>query len=117
MNNIVIHGRLSREPWFKRIATKQGGQIGCSLINVATDRKAGDETEFIDCISYGRTAEAIYKWLHTGDGVVISGELQHDKGRGWRVLVEFWEFAEKSDKTKAEAPPDFDQISEALPWE
>ena len=117
MNSVTIHGRLARDPLFKTVNTPRGDQIGRCSFTVAVDRKRGEETDFLDCLAFGRNAELVSKWLRKGDGIVILGELQSVRGRDWIVLVENWEFAEKSSKVKPEQPPDFGKVKEKLPWE
>ena len=71
MNKADLHGRLVRDPEVLTSVTK---------FTVAVDRKYkkdGDATaDFISCVAFGKTGEAIGKWLHKGSEIALSGRIQ-----------------------------------------
>lgn len=136
MNNIVIHGRLTRDPELKDYKTGKGETGKLCRFSVAVNRRFGDETDFFDCTCFGRSGESIEKWFRKGDGIVCSGEMQSRKGTKddnknttyWSIIVQNWDFAEKAGQggTKdaqtqkqledAGVSESFDQIDEDVPF-
>ena len=79
INNVVITGRLSRDPEIKQT------QSGVSVCNfcIAVDRqyKSGEEKicDFINCVAWRGTADFVSKWFHKGDGIGVTGSIQTRK--------------------------------------
>lgn len=73
MNIHIIHGRLVRDPELTK-----GNDDKSSRCNftVATDRRYGDETDFFDCVIFGKRAEVISKYFRKGSEILVSGEGQ-----------------------------------------
>ena len=108
MNAIHIMGRLVKEP---EITSYQNGKA-LARYTVAVNRKfkkeGGQEADFFPCVSFGKQAEFVEKYLSKGTKVVLSGEMNIDnvtkdgKTTNYpKVIVESIEFAEskKSDKS------------------
>ena len=74
MNNHIIHGRLVRDP--ELTPRKNSDSSDRVNFTVAVDRRYGDETDFFDCVAFGKTAELIDKWLAKGREVIVWGEGQ-----------------------------------------
>ena len=79
INNVVLTGRLSRDPEIKQT------QSGVSVCNfcIAVDRqyKSGEEKicDFINCVAWRGTADFVSKWFHKGDGIGVTGSIQTSK--------------------------------------
>lgn len=79
INNVVLTGRLSRNPEIKQT------QSGVSVCNfcIAVDRqyKSGEEKicDFINCVAWRSTADFVSKWFHKGDGIGVTGSIQTRK--------------------------------------
>lgn len=73
MNLILIHGRLAREPEFTAGAEPSKDRTN---FTVASNRRFGDEADFLDCVIFGKRAGVISKFFHTGSEIVFYGELQ-----------------------------------------
>ena len=71
MNIHTIHGRLVRDPDYVREADETRSR---AKFTVAVDRSYGDETDFIDCIVWGKRAAVVDKYFHKGKEIAISGE-------------------------------------------
>lgn len=73
MNKHFIHGRLTRDP-----ELTQGSEPNKDRVNftVAVDRRFGDETDFIDCVMFGKRASVISKFFAKGSEIACSGEGQ-----------------------------------------
>jgi len=83
LNHIVIMGRLTRDPELRR--TQSGTAV--TTISVAVDRdfQSRDaqekQTDFIDCVAWRQTAEAISKFFTKGRMIAVEGSLQ---SRRWQ---------------------------------
>lgn len=79
INNVVLTGRLSRDPEIKQT------QSGVSVCNfcIAVDRqyKSGEEKicDFINCVAWRGTADFVSKYFHKGDGIGVTGSIQTRK--------------------------------------
>ncbi len=76
MNNIVLIGRLTKDPEVKH------GQSGkaYSRFTLAVNRPMQkDEADFINCVAFGNTAEAIKKYCKKGSRVGVIGRLQMNR--------------------------------------
>ena len=79
INNVVLTGRLSRDPEIKQT------QSGVSVCNfcIAVDRqyKSGEEKicDFINCVAWRGTADFVSKWFRKGDGIGVTGSIQTRK--------------------------------------
>ena len=71
MNIHMIHGRLVRDPELTK-----GNEDKNSRCNftVAVDRRYGDETDFFDCVAFGKRAEVIDKYFSKGSEIIVLGE-------------------------------------------
>ena len=76
INQLIISGRLTADPEVKTV-----GQDSTQVCNVsiATDDGWGDKKKpiFLDCTSWGKTAEMIGK-LHKGSPVIVEGRIRMD---------------------------------------
>ena len=82
LNQIVIMGRLTRDPELRRT----GSGIAVTSFTLAVDRDFGPkdggekETDFIDCVAWRQTGEFVSKYFAKGRMAVVTGRLQI---RGW----------------------------------
>ena len=127
MNIQMIHGRFTRDPELKK--GSEASKDRCNF-TVAVDRRYGDETDFFDCVVFGKRAEVISKYFRKGSEIVLSGEGQirsYDDKNGVRrkaysILVSDFDFCgSKADGTntapkQAEPQPDFEEINEDIPF-
>lgn len=98
MNLVVLTGRLTRDPELKF------GQSGkaYSRFSLAVDRPfQKGETDFINCVAFGKTAELIGEYLRKGRRAGVQGRLQMnryevngEKRTSYDVLVDTVEFLE-----------------------
>jgi len=78
MNKVILMGRLTKAP---EVRYSQGNEpIAVVRYTLAVNRKfkqAGeDETDFINCIAFGKIGEIAEKYLGKGQMVSIIGRLQ-----------------------------------------
>ncbi|MGL5717896.1 single-stranded DNA-binding protein [Cetobacterium sp.] len=73
MNVVTLIGRLTRDPELKF------GQSGKAYtrISIAVKRAfSKDETDFINCVAFGKTAEVLGEYVKKGVQIGITGELR-----------------------------------------
>lgn len=79
MNNVVLMGRLARDP---EIRYTQGENPMCiARYTLAVDRRRTNangerEADFISCVVFGKQAEFAEKYLHKGTKIVVNGRIQ-----------------------------------------
>ena len=70
MNNIVVMGRITKDPEIK----KYGDNKKMLVFSVA-DNITSENTNFFDCIAYGKTAKFISEYFKKGDPIYVSGSV------------------------------------------
>ena len=73
LNHITIMGRLVKDPELR--ATQTGKAV--ASFTLAVDRDfAKNETDFFDCVAWGKTAEFVHSYFTKGRLAVVAGRLQ-----------------------------------------
>lgn len=96
MNIVILMGRMVRNPELKY--TSSGKAYASFTLAV---QKNKNETEFIDCTAWEKTAETIAEYFKKGSKILIQGRLSvsdyekdGEKRRFTRVLTNSFEFVE-----------------------
>lgn len=76
MNIIVLTGRLTRDPELKY---GQSGNAYCKFSLAVNKPFKKDEVDFINCVSFGKTAELIGEYVRKGHKLGVQGQLQMNK--------------------------------------
>lgn len=78
MNSVTIAGRLTRNPELKYT---QGGTAVCNFtVAVSRYKKGGEnETDFINCVAFGRVAELLAEKTEKGGRVLVEGSIKTGK--------------------------------------
>lgn len=123
LNSVIIMGRLTRDPEIRRT---QNGTAVASL-TLACDRdfkpKNGEkETDFIDVVVWGKTAEFAANYFTKGRMAIVDGSLQV---RGWQdkdgnkrksteVVADRMYFGDSKQEGKKQTAPsdDFEEIED-----
>ena len=119
MNNIILIGRLTKDP---DLRYTQAGKAVCSF-TLAVDRPySGDnkEADFINIIVWNKVGENCAQYLSKGRKVAVQGRLQirnyeDDKGQRRYITevvansVEFLEFGNKQQNEDFGIDVDFDE--------
>ena len=117
MNKVVLMGRLTRDP---EVRYSQGQEpMAIARFNLAVDRrrKAAEgqqNADFISCVAFGKSAEALGKYVSKGGKICVDGHIQtgsYTNRDGQKVyttdvIVDNWEFAESKGTSSAEAKPE-----------
>ena len=108
MNKVVLVGRMTKKP---ELRTSASGTNVCSF-TVACDRKFLENGErkadFINCVAWKQSGEAIAKHFDKGHRIALDGRLQVRTWTGndgktnytTEVIVENWEFAQSRNETQ-----------------
>ena len=90
INRVVLVGRLTKEPELR--ATPSGAKVCQYTLAVNRTRKAEGqpEADFINCVSWNKTAELMNQYLSKGALIGIEGRIQtrsYDDNTGRKVYV------------------------------
>ena len=105
LNKVFIMGNLTRDIELKRTPSNN---TAVANIGLAVNRqyRAGDEnreeTTFVDCEAWGRTAEVMHQYLAKGRPVLVEGRLKLDQWQDrdgnnrskLKVVVENFQFVD-----------------------
>lgn len=129
-NKVLLLGNLTRDPQLKYTPS----QTAVVEFGLATNRKWKDqsgqpreETCFVDCVSFGKPAETLNKYMSKGKSLFVEGRLTFEswtaqdgsKRSRLRVTVENFQFIGTPDQKSAgtgsgasqpAAADDFDQV-------
>lgn len=91
MNNVTLVGRLTKDPELRTVST---GNTTCSF-SVAVNRQFTNangerETDFINCVIWGKQAENLCKYCTKGSLIGVQGRIQtrnYDNQEGRKVYV------------------------------
>jgi single-strand DNA-binding protein len=109
MNKVVLLGRLTKDPELRFAA---GSGTAVSRFTVAVNRQfKRDETDFINCVAFGKTAETISQYFTKGRQIAVSGSIRtgsYDAQDGTKryttdVAVENFDFIESNGGNKDNA--------------
>lgn len=78
MNKVILMGRLTRDPEVKYSQGDNATAIARFTIAVERRIKRDNEAsaDFINCVSFGRSAEFAEKYFRKGTKIVICGRIQ-----------------------------------------
>ncbi|MEX2673045.1 MAG: single-stranded DNA-binding protein [Phycisphaeraceae bacterium] len=102
-NKIVLMGNLTRDPQLSYLPSNTPVvEIGMAVNRrfKRQDGEPGEETLFVDCRAFGRTAEVINQYLSKGSPLFVEGRLQLDRWQDkegnqrskHRVFIENFQF-------------------------
>lgn len=96
INTIILTGRLSKDPELKK-----GKTTYCRFSLAVSRPLKKDETDFINCVAFGKTAELIGEYVRKGHKLGLQGSLQMntyesngEKRTSYDVVVGSIEFLE-----------------------
>jgi single-strand DNA-binding protein len=112
MNLIILMGRTTKDI---ELRYTQNTNTAVARFSLAVDRpyrKQGEEqqTDFIPCVAFGKTAEKISKYISKGRRIAIEGRIQIDsynkddgsKGYSTSIVVERFYFADSKPGEQAQ---------------
>ena len=121
MNKAILMGRLTKDPEVRY--TNGGKTIGS--FSIAVDRRfkseGQPEADFFTCVTFGKQAEFVEKYLKKGTKILLSGQIQNNnyekdgvKHYNTQIVVDEIEFAE-SKRSQSEESSSKDDGFMAIP--
>jgi single-strand DNA-binding protein len=107
MNKVILIGRLTKDPELNFAA---GSGTAVTRFSLAVTRPfKKDETDFINCIAFGKTGETIAQYLTKGRQLAVTGSIRtgsYDAKDGTKryttdVVVDSFEFIGSSNNSGA----------------
>lgn len=123
MNYHTIHGRLCRDPELTPRRTSEGSDR--VNFTVAVDRRFGDESDFFDCVAFGKRAETIDKFFRKGQEIIVWGEGHINsyegkdgvKRKSYSIMVDGFDFCGSAkDKSGTDNGDSWEQADEDNPF-
>lgn len=115
MNIVILMGRLTKDPEIRYTAGDDGNQIASYSIavNRVYKRDGQPESDFFDCVCFGKQAEFAEKYLRKGIKMVIQGRIQNNnykdkEGRTVyrnQIVIVSQEFAESKNAQSGSSSP------------
>ncbi len=121
MNRVILMGRLTKDPELRY--SQSNNPLAIARYTLAVDRRVKGnekETDFINCIAFGKNAEFTEKYFKKGQRVLIEGRLQtgsYTNKDGQKIyttdiVVETQEFADGKNGDTAKNTDDFMPVDE-----
>ncbi|MDR2167447.1 MAG: single-stranded DNA-binding protein [Clostridiales bacterium] len=78
MNKVILMGRLTKDPEIRYSSAAEPLAIAryTLAVNRRFRREGEPEADFINCVTFGKSAEFAEKWFKKGQMVAVSGRLQ-----------------------------------------
>ena len=125
MNKIILLGNMTRNPKTTRKTAEDGSEVVITKFDLAVNRRSKRDGEadadFFHCTSFGRQAEFVERYFHSGSRVLVIGRVQNNnyttkegnKVYGFSIITEEVEFAQKKSAEKpANKDSDFPSVSD-----
>ena len=125
MNKIILLGNMTRNPKTTWKTAEEGSEVVITKFDLAVNRRskrAGEaDADFFHCTSFGRQAEFVERYFHSGSRVLVIGRVQNNnyttkegsKVYGFSIITEEVEFAQKKSAEKpANKDSDFSSVSD-----
>lgn len=118
MNKVFLRGVLTKDVELKSTQSKTAMTKFSLAVRRDIKNAEGEyDTDFINCIAFGKLAETICKYFHKGSGIIVLGHIQtgsYEKEDGSKayttdVIVESIEF-DRSNSTKEEEKPKVEEM-------
>ena len=105
MNKVILMGRLTKDPEIRY--TQSAEPLAIARYSLAVNKKfkrdGEQDADFIECVTFGKSAEFVERFLKKGMMIAVSGRLQNNswddattgqKRYKMEVIVEEHDFAE-----------------------
>ena len=125
MNKVILMGRLTKDPEVRYTQQNVAVARYSLAVNKKFKRQGEPDADFINCITFGKSAEFAQKYLNKGKQIVITGRIQvrsweNENGqKQWstEVIVEEQYFADsKAKKTEENGFYTVEESDDDLPF-
>ena len=76
LNKVTLQGRCTADPEIRKLPSGKSVASVCIACERDFAKDGEKETDFIDIVSFGGTADHIAKWFTKGKMMIVSGRLQ-----------------------------------------
>lgn len=126
-NKVMLGGNLTRDPQLSYLPSQTAVVEFGLAINRNWTSKGGEkkeETCFVDCKAFGKTAETLGKYVSKGQALFVEGRLTFDswtaqdgsKHSKHRVTVENFQFIDKAERKPDDKPQDNTPTGDDIPF-
>lgn len=125
MNKVILMGRLTKDPEVRYTQQNVAVARYSLAVNKKFKRQGEPDADFINCITFGKSAEFAQKYLNKGKQIAIIGRIQvrsweNENGqKQWstEVIVEEQYFADsKAKKTEENGFYPVEESDDDLPF-
>lgn len=117
MNKTILIGRMTKQPELRYAAGS--GTAVCRFTLAISRQFKKDETDFINCIAFGKQGETITQYFTKGSMIAVTGHMQtgsYDAKDGTKryttdVIIESFEFVESKKDNKGQHENEFDAMN------
>lgn len=122
MNKVCLIGRLGKDVEIRYASGENQMAVGRFSLAVKRPHKK-DETDWINCIAFNKTAETLSKYFKKGSGIAVSGRIQTGSYKSkdgstkysFDVVVEDFDFIDKkSDVPQSRSETDVPYSAESV---
>lgn len=112
MNKVVLSGRFTKDPEQRMMSNQtEFSRFSLACQSSFVNKNGERETEFINCVAFGRTAETINRYCKKGAMIVAQGRIKnssYDAQDGTKryttdVVIENFEFAGSAQNKNGQA--------------
>lgn len=120
MNKVILIGRFTRDPESRMGANNsEVARFSLACQNDFTNRDGQRDTEFVNCVAFGRTASTINRYCHKGQQISATGRIKnssYDAPDGSKryttdVIIDQFEFLGSKDGSSSNTSSSFDEPS------
>ena len=118
MNKVILIGRLTKDPELRYAA---GSGTAVCRFTVAINRQfKKDETDFINCKAFAKTAEILAQYVFKGQQLSVTGHIQTGKYKNkdgkdvytTEVIVDSFDFVSQGNKEQAKKDNSLERLEE-----
>lgn len=82
MNKIILLGNMTRNPKTTRKTAEDGNEVVITKFDLAVNRRSKrdgeSDADFFHCTSFGKQAEFVERYFHSGSRVLVIGRVQNN---------------------------------------
>ena len=118
LNKVIIMGRLTRDPEMRTVGDVQTCNFSLACDRDYKNKDGARDTDFVDIVTWRKTAELVNQYFHKGRMAIVEGRLQirswtdkeGNKRRSTEIVASNVYFGD----SKPRAESDRESVAEAL---
>lgn len=124
MNKVILSGRFTKDPEQRMMSNQtEFSRFSLACQSSFVNKDGERDTEFINCVAFGRTAETINRYCKKGAMIVAQGRIKnssYDAQDGTKrystdVVIENFEFAGSAQNKTGQAQVQSNPVSQQEP--